>query len=82
MLFFSLTVQEVRRQAGSIGLIYDSQVPSWSEVDFSFSYAVRLMVILSSISILRVSFEKVISSAFYIFLGFFKSYKWWRSVGI
>ncbi|KAG4959232.1 hypothetical protein JHK87_035865 [Glycine soja] len=32
--------QEVRRHAGSMGFLYDSDVLSWSKVDFSFSYAV------------------------------------------
>ncbi|XP_020225945.1 von Willebrand factor A domain-containing protein DDB_G0292028 isoform X1 [Cajanus cajan] len=33
-------LKEVRRHAGSMGLLYESDVPSWSNVDFSFSYAV------------------------------------------
>ncbi|TKY54408.1 Inter alpha-trypsin inhibitor, heavy chain 4 [Spatholobus suberectus] len=33
-------LKEVRRHAGSMGFLYDSEVLSWSKVDFSFSYAV------------------------------------------
>ncbi|XP_057420076.1 uncharacterized protein LOC130714201 isoform X2 [Lotus japonicus] len=33
-------LKEMRRDAGSIGFLYDSQVLSWSNTDFSFSYAV------------------------------------------
>ncbi|KHN07890.1 von Willebrand factor A domain-containing protein [Glycine soja] len=33
-------LKEVRRHAGSMGFLYDSDVLSWSKVDFSFSYAV------------------------------------------
>ncbi|KAF7837543.1 inter alpha-trypsin inhibitor, heavy chain 4-like isoform X1 [Senna tora] len=34
----------VSRHAGSMGFLYDSEVLSWSTVDFSFSYSVRFMV--------------------------------------
>ncbi|KAL2960622.1 hypothetical protein AAZX31_17G046900 [Glycine max] len=33
-------LKEVRRHVGSMGFLYDSDVLSWSKVDFSFSYAV------------------------------------------
>ncbi|XP_027329902.1 inter-alpha-trypsin inhibitor heavy chain H3 isoform X1 [Abrus precatorius] len=33
-------MKEVRRHAGSMGFSYDSEVLSWSKVDFSFSYAI------------------------------------------
>ncbi|RDX69847.1 Inter alpha-trypsin inhibitor, heavy chain 4 [Mucuna pruriens] len=32
-------LKEVRRHAGSMGFLYNSDVLSWSKVDFSFSYA-------------------------------------------
>lgn len=35
------TVQQVSRHAGSTAFLYESDVLSWSKVDFSFSYAVR-----------------------------------------
>ncbi|KAK7291791.1 hypothetical protein RIF29_07215 [Crotalaria pallida] len=33
-------LKEVRRHAGSMGFLYDSEVLMWSKTDFSFSYAV------------------------------------------
>ncbi|KAJ1418805.1 von Willebrand factor, type A, partial [Sesbania bispinosa] len=33
-------LKEMRRHAGSMGFLYDSEVLSWSKIDFSFSYAV------------------------------------------
>ena len=42
---FHLAIQAVRRHTGSMGLLYDSDVLSWSKTDFRFSFAVRLMAI-------------------------------------
>lgn len=43
---FILTFQQVRRHAGSMGFVCDNEVLSWSKDDFSFSYAVRFLIIL------------------------------------
>ena len=38
---FSFTYQEVSRQVGKLGFLYDAEVLMWSSADFFFSYDVR-----------------------------------------
>jgi len=33
--------QELRREVGKMGFLYDAEVLTWSSADFSFSYNVR-----------------------------------------
>lgn len=77
--FFSLIAQEVSHHAGSVGLLYESDVLSWTKYDFTFTYAVRLMVMLCafySLAIERCPYKHI------IFIGSSKWYKWQPSTAI
>ncbi|XP_065868994.1 uncharacterized protein [Euphorbia lathyris] len=64
--------QELRREVGKLGFLYEAQVPTWSTSDFSFSYSVALNdlfggVLLQS-PILR-DFDDRQMFCFYLFPG-------------
>lgn len=45
MIFIFYCLQELRREVGKLGFLYESEVLTWTNIDFTFSYAVRLTLL-------------------------------------